>query len=358
MTHRIHHALIAFLLVVLFAGGIPVAAQTAPDVTATVSANVVALQSGPGLEYKAISFAYLGNVFRVLGRARGSNRVWYQVVLPAGGTAWLSERIVNLNPGPDGLPWLGENAAKTPLVMDCGPLSPLLFAGAFAQVVSTGDVDMSNEAGIGKCKVGSAAPKTFVQVLDGPFCTLLNANNHQIQWFVVNQKGVGGFIPESLSTGRDPLFKLSMAVTSADFAAVPTPTAQASDGAPHTVADSRPAGLSDVDIQNVIDIFTGVQKKQINQKDAATRLQAFVDARGTAFLVWIARHVPIYDGHKSAWYSFARYEDNSLMIFTIDSELDMNPVETTVAILFGKYTESAAIFESFGCGGGGYVGGS
>ncbi len=354
MTHRphLHYVLIAFLLV-LFTSVIPVAAQTMPDVTATVSANVVALQSGPGLEYKAVGFAYLGNVFRVLGRARGSNRVWYQVVLPAGGTAWLSERIVNLNPGPDGLPWLGENAAKTPLVMDCGPLPPLLFAGAFAQVVSTGSVDLTNEAGVGKRKVGSAAPKTFVQVLDGPFCTLLSANSHQIQWFVVNQKGVGGFILESLTTGRNPLLKLSSAVTSADFAAVPTPTAQASDSAPRTVADSRPVGLSDADIQGVIDIFTGVQKKQLNQTDATARLQAFVDARSEAVLVWIVRHVPIYDGHKSAWYSFARYEDNSLMIFTIDSQLDVDPVETTIAILFGKYTESKAIFESIGCGGGG-----
>lgn len=100
---------------------LPVKAQDT-GVTATVSAGIISLQSGPGLEFSSLGTAKLNQTFPVLGRARGSKRVWYKIQLPSGPTAWVSERVVNIDPSPDTLPWLGDNTAKTPLVMDCGCL--------------------------------------------------------------------------------------------------------------------------------------------------------------------------------------------------------------------------------------------
>ena len=123
---RPHRFLMMILPIIFIAimATVSVKAQNT-GVTATVSAQTVSLQSGPGLNFSSLGTAHLGDTFAVLGRASGSNRVWYEIQLHTGGTAWVSERIVTIYPSPDSLPWLGPNTSKTPLLMDCGRFEPV-----------------------------------------------------------------------------------------------------------------------------------------------------------------------------------------------------------------------------------------
>ncbi|MEP7288813.1 MAG: SH3 domain-containing protein [Chloroflexota bacterium] len=319
-------------------------------VRATVGANVISLQSGPGLEFSSVGTARLNQTFPVIGRARGSNRVWYKIQLPSGDTAWVSERVVNVDPSPDSvsLPWLGDNLAKTPLVMDCGRVRPILFVGSFAQVIAPQGVILYKEIGIGKKQVGGAPVKAFVEILDGPFCTLLNTYRYQTQWLVVNQSGVTGYMLESLPNGKSPFVKISSDVSAKDFPAVVTPDPASTTPS----AADRPANITDADIQAVMDTFDGVQSGKLNEKQAGTKLQNFVGNRSSVTLAWIVRRVPIYDGNTHGWFSFARYQDSTVMNFNLTSELDIHPVQTVLAILFGKYKDPVQILESIGCGGG------
>ena len=41
-------------------------------------------RAGPGLNFAVVGGAYYGDRFPVIGRAQGTNRVWYQVALPGG----------------------------------------------------------------------------------------------------------------------------------------------------------------------------------------------------------------------------------------------------------------------------------
>ncbi|HLY26473.1 MAG TPA: SH3 domain-containing protein [Aggregatilineales bacterium] len=338
------------ILVIVSASPLVLSAQQDTGVTATVSANIASLQSGPGLDFPSVGTATSGQQFPVLGRAHGSNRVWYEVRLPAGGTAWLSERIVLINPSPDGLPWLGDNLAKTPLVMDCGKYPPLLFVGAFAQVISDQGVVLYSEAGLGKPGVGGVASKGYVQILNGPFCTAFSPSRYQIQWRVVNQAGVIGYMLESMPNGQDPFVKLTTDVSSPDFPAVATPAPTEDASTSSGVSNARPENLTDADIQTVKDIFAAVQNQKYSQADVTYLLQQFVNSHNAASLAWIVRHIPIYNGRDGVWYSFDMFQDYSLMNFRINSDLDIKPVDTTIGILFGRYATENDILSVMGCG--------
>ncbi len=330
-------------------------------VTATVGANVISLQAGPGLDFSSIGTATLGQRFPVIGRAHGSNRIWYEIELPSGGTAWVSERVVNIDPSPDSLPWVGDNVAKTPLIMDCGKIRPTLFVGAYAQVTWDQGVILNRDAGLGKPQIGNVAAKGFVKVLDGPFCTLLNFNTkrYQIQWLVVNQTGIKGYMLEGVPNSTQLYVQLTKDAPASDFAATDatsTATSAATSAAPATPAvnnnTARPAFVTDDDIQAATSIFQAVQDNKITEAQATSDLQALVDGHDPALLPWIVRRVPVYDGKLHQWISFARYDDMSIMDFSPGSQLDVDPVTTTITILFGKYTNAKQEFQSVGCGGG------
>lgn len=151
---------------------------------------------------------------------------------------------------------------------------------------------------------------------------------------------------EGLPNGQGPFVKVATGVSESDFPASATVSPTSASNT------DRPATITDDDIQKVMEIFDAVQRKTINEKEAERRLQAVVNGRDPALLAWIVRRVPIYDGQSRGWVSFARYEDQTLMTFNLSSELDLDPVKTTLAILFGKYKDSAQEFQAMGCGGG------
>ncbi|HLY28105.1 MAG TPA: hypothetical protein VKQ72_17300, partial [Aggregatilineales bacterium] len=116
------------------------------------------------------------------------------------------------------------------------------------------------------------------------------------------------------------------------------------------VSNARPTSLTDTDIQTIKDIFAAVQNKKYAQVDVTYLLQKFVDAHNAASLAWIVRHVPIYNGRDDTWYSFDMFQDQSLMNFRINSDLDIKPVDTTIGILFGRYATENDILSVMGCG--------
>src|SRR5205807_781663 len=115
----------------------------------------------------------------------------------------------------------------------------------------------------------------------------------------------------------------------------------------------RPSWVTDSDIQTEMGIFGEVQHH--TNADAQTvqaELQKVVDASSPAMLAWIVRRVPIYDSKTGRWESFARYQDLSLMHWTLTSQLDTDPVTTTSNILCGNYDSTEEGWQSMGCGGG------
>jgi hypothetical protein len=315
-------------------------------ITATVSAPIISLQGGPGLNYSSVGTAQKGQKFPVRGRATGTKRIWYEIALPDGNIAWVSQRVVIIDPSPSSLPWVGTNSTKTPELMDCGHVRPLLFVDAYAQVISPTGVALTNDSGIGKTAIGSVAQNDYVLVEDGPFCTLISADKYQIEWVVLNKSGVTGYMLESLPNGNSPYVKLTLDAPS-DF---PTPSAPLATADAPTTSD-RPAGLTDDDVQRVTDIFNSVALGKLKEAQATDKLQAVVTDRGSEILAWIVRHVPIYDGKTGSWVSMSRYEDETLMIYNLQSDLDNDPVTTTINILFGKYTDEKSEFQAIGCGG-------
>src|SRR5258708_40189186 len=105
-----------FLVVLAFVAllmvpAVPVQAQdNGPG--AVVTAPTVNLRSGPGLDFSDVGAAKINDRFPVVGRAHGSDRVWYKIVLPTGDNAWISERVVKVVPSADNVPWLEDNPAK------------------------------------------------------------------------------------------------------------------------------------------------------------------------------------------------------------------------------------------------------
>jgi SH3-like domain-containing protein len=336
-THRRIALMVFVLLLMLVALPLRVEAQDT-NVFATVTAANVNLRSGPGLDYNEVGAAKANDRFPVIGRAHGSNRVWYKIVLRSGATAWISERVVKISPSPDSVPWLSDNSAKVPLVMDCGANPPVLIVGSHAQVTRPGGLELHDSAGVGKNQVGVVPNKAVVQVIDGPFCTRLAKDFFRIEWIVLTDANKQGYMMEGQSDGKGGYSAYA--------------TLSVNTGAATGADTGRPEKLTDSDIQAVTAIFQAVQKKESDLQTTTKALTDEVENTGTDGLAWIVRHVPIYDGKTEHWQSFARYEDLSVMPFDLNSDLDKDPVSIATNILFGNYQTNEELLGSMGCGGG------
>src|SRR5260221_1698879 len=182
-------------IALLVAPGLQMHAQDNGPV-AVVTATTVNLRSGPGLDFSEVGAAKVNDRFPVVGRAHGSDRVWYKIVLPNGDNAWISERVVKVVPSADNVPWLEDNPAKIDMIMDCGIIAPILFVGANVEVTKAGRLALFDEPGEGKDQTSSVALHEIVKVTDGPFCTRLAADFYTIQWLVLTGSGEQGYMYE------------------------------------------------------------------------------------------------------------------------------------------------------------------
>jgi len=192
----------AFVLVVLVLSIASSAVQAqGPQPEVVIASSAANFRAGPGLNFDVVGGAYYGDRFPVIGRAQGTNRVWYQVALPGGQLAWISERVVTIVPSADGIPWLADNPVVIPYMMDCGTLPPVLYVGASGTVTHPGTLNLQQEPGYGKTVVGQVAyGETFV-VLGGPECTRLSEGTYQVEWLVQTSGGLLGYLRERWPDG-------------------------------------------------------------------------------------------------------------------------------------------------------------
>jgi hypothetical protein len=329
---------ILFLITVLVVAALPMPVNAQSGVTATVTTGTVNIRSAPGLSTNQISAAHQGDVFTVVARAHADNRVWYQIILPSGGKGWVSERVVTIDPSPDSLPWFGEEPNENiPLAMDCGLFPPILMVGSLGQVTTDNGLTITDDAGLGKAVLGTVKLNEIFSVVDGPFCTRLAENFYQIQWYVKTGSGLEGYLLEGRPDGKGNYISYTQLSGESD--------------AITGVETDRPNKLKDDDITEVMGIFQNAQTGDMEYDEVQSALEDFVDRLGTASLAWIVRRVPIYDGKRGQWMSFARYENKHIMNFDFSSELDNDPVNTTLNILYGNYPDDDHLFMSIGCGG-------
>src|SRR5258706_165135 len=79
-TFRLRCQFFVMLLTLLAVTAVPALQVKAQNtgVTVVVTAANVNLRGGPGLDFNEVGAAKAGDSFDVLGRAHGSNRVWYK----------------------------------------------------------------------------------------------------------------------------------------------------------------------------------------------------------------------------------------------------------------------------------------
>jgi len=197
---RVRVITLVLVILVLSIASSAVQAQ-GPQPEAVIASSAANFRAGPGLNFDVVGGAYHGDRFPVIARAQGTNRVWYQVVLPGGQLAWISERVVTIVPSADGIPWLADNPVIIPYVMDCGTLPPVLYVGASGTVTHPGTLNLQHEPGYGKTIVGQVAyGETFV-VLGGPECTRLSEGTYQVEWLVQTSGGLVGYLRERWPDG-------------------------------------------------------------------------------------------------------------------------------------------------------------
>jgi hypothetical protein len=73
-----------------------------------IAASAANLRSGPGLGFEVVGWGQGGERYPAIGRAYGDDRVWYKIRLPDRTAAWISERIVEVVPSADSIPWVDE----------------------------------------------------------------------------------------------------------------------------------------------------------------------------------------------------------------------------------------------------------
>jgi hypothetical protein len=332
-----------FLVLLLCCVSSPV--QAAGEI-AVITTKQVNLRAGPGLNFNEIGAAYKDERYPVLGRARGSDRIWYKITYN-NGAAWVSERVVTILPSPDQVKWLDgyDGNEKTPMLMNCGVYPPLLYVGASAKVIEANGLELSKEAGLGKAQVGYIKSGTIFKVVDGPFCTRVSATYYLIQWFVEVRPSVRGYLLEGRPIVTNTGGYTPYAELQANSGNVDTPVLE-------SVTNKRPTQATDEAILTLTQIFAQVQAKTLTQDDAESLLRAAAKTYGKDTLAWVVRRIQIYDGKEKAWVSFSRYQDQSLIDFNTHAPLDDDPVSVILSILFGSYTSPSALFDSLGTKGG------
>jgi hypothetical protein len=335
-TYRQLFGLAIALCLVLVSLPITVNAQDG-DWVGVVSAGTVNIHATPALDGKNIGFAKKGDSFKITGKARGSNRIWYRVVMPNGGEGWISERVLNITPDPELVPWIGDNneEEEIPLVMDCGTRQPILYVGTFGVVTKNAGLNITKEPGLGKTAIDRVKYNELFKVVDGPFCTKLSAFAYHIEWLVETGKGVQGYLLEGVPQGR------------VDYIHYTEPSKTNSGN----VKTDRPVKISDEDIEAVSTIFKDIQSGALAKPEAEGALMTFVKANDKDTLAWIVRRIPVYNHTSGKWESFARYTNLSAMKFKANSQLDLDPVGTTIDIIYGEYETVDQVWEAMGCGG-------
>jgi hypothetical protein len=71
-----------------------------------IASSAANFRCGPGLGFEVVGLGQGGERYPATVRAYdGDNRVWYRILLPDGTTGWISERIVEVVPSADSIPW-------------------------------------------------------------------------------------------------------------------------------------------------------------------------------------------------------------------------------------------------------------
>jgi uncharacterized protein YgiM (DUF1202 family) len=231
MKQRLLIGLVLGLALLIIVSG--VLAQNGSRPEAVITSNAANFRAGPGLNYDIVGGDYYGARFPVTGRAHGTNRIWYQIMLADGQLVWISERVVNIVPSADSVPWLQDNPVTIPFVMDCGTIPPILYTGASGQVIYNGSIALQESAGYGKAIVGYVNYGDQFYVVDGPDCTRLSEGSYQIEWLVQTGTGVRGYLREYWrnDSGRiDTYVALSPSANAFVPDAVPDPSASLTIG--------------------------------------------------------------------------------------------------------------------------------
>ena len=289
--------------------------------TAIVTSSAANIRGGPGLNYDIIAGAYHGDQFPVTGRARGTNRIWYRITLSGGGSGWLSERIVEIVPSTDGIPWLDDNPFATTFVMDCGYIQPLLYTGVTGSITRSSGVTVYERAGYGHDSLGTASLGEFFLVLDGPFCTRLEDNWYQIQWLVETGSGLRGYLSEALQDGEGgntPFVRVEVTSYLPD----------------ETI---RPTVVTNDHIEEAREISRQFADGVISEREVERSFDKLVGEVGADGLAWIVRRVPFYDGKEERWTAFGRYSEEFVEDFDQDARIARDPIGTASDMLFGNY---------------------
>jgi len=258
------------------------------------------------------------------------------VALADGGVGWISERVIDLDGDPSALPWFGDKGEEhVPLIMDCGTRQPILHVGTFGYVTKNAGLNITEAPGIGKPVIDSVKYNELFKIVDGPFCTKMSTFAYNIEWLVETGKGVKGYVLEGVPQGKTDYEHYTAISKTSD---------------PKAKTD-RPEKITDEDIETVSAIFQDVQSYKANKTEVEKRLTAFVEATDKDTLAWIVRRVPVYNVVVDRWQSFVRYANFTAMKWRSNSPLDLDPVATTLDIIYGDYAlDPNQFWNMVGCG--------